>query len=69
MCENTLAALHQIIDAMQDEGPQFLNDLSRSERRSFNELFHACESFLNLSDELLEVEEEKDIYSRKDEDE
>jgi len=69
MCENTLAALHQIMDAMQDDGLQFLNDLSRNERRSFDELFHACESFLNLSDELVEEEKEKEISPWKDEDE
>ena len=57
MCENTLLALRQILDAMVEEGPMFLNDLSRSERESFEELFHACESFLNLSDELIAGEE------------
>jgi len=57
MCENTLLALRQVLDAMVDEGPMFLHDLSRSERESFEELFHACESFLNLSDELVAGEE------------
>jgi len=57
MCENTLLAMRQVLDAMVSEGPMFLNDLSRSERESFEELFHSCESFLNLSDELIAGEE------------
>ena len=57
MCENTLLAMHQILNAMKEEGPMFLHDLSRSERESFEELFHACESFLNISDELVAGEE------------
>jgi hypothetical protein len=35
MCENTLDAINQIIDAMNEEGPRFLAELSRTERRSF----------------------------------
>lgn len=53
MCENTLLALRQIIDAMREEGPQFLRDLSRSERQSFEELFNACQTFMKHANELL----------------
>jgi len=52
MCENTLLALQQIISAMKDEGPQFLIDMNKQELRAFKELFHACEDFLNASEEL-----------------
>lgn len=52
MCENTVLALRQITDAMREEGPQFLQALSRQERRAFQELFNASEDFLNLSEEL-----------------
>lgn len=52
MCENTVLALRQITDAMREEGPQFLQSLSRQERRAFQELFNACEDFMNLSEEL-----------------
>lgn len=52
MCENTVLALRQITDAMREEGPQFLQALSRQERRAFQELFNACEDFMNLSEEL-----------------
>ena len=54
MCENTLAAMHQVLEAMHEEGPMFLQDMSRTERRAFEELFHACEAFVNQSEELQE---------------
>jgi lambda repressor-like predicted transcriptional regulator len=67
MCENTLLALHQVIAAMKEEGPMFLNDLSRSERESFEELFNACETFMNHADELIAAEEELEISPYEDE--
>ena len=57
MCENTLLALHQVINAMKHEGPMFLHDMSRSEREAFEEIFNACETFINLADELVAGEE------------
>lgn len=57
MCENTLLALRQVINAMVHEGPMFLQDMSRSERESFEEIFNACETFINLADELVAGEE------------
>jgi hypothetical protein len=67
MCENTLLALHQVIAAMKEEGPMFLNDLSRSERESFEELFNACETFVNHADELIAGEEELELSPYEDE--
>ena len=52
MCENTLLAMKQIIDAMNEEGPMFLREMNRNERRAFQELFNACEDFMSLSEEL-----------------
>lgn len=60
MCENTLTAMHQILDAMREEGPMFLNDMTREERRAFNELFSACEDFMNASEELVEAVENEE---------
>ncbi len=61
MCENTLLALRQVVQAMQEEGPMFLQEMSRDERRAFQELFNTCEDFLNLSEELEdEAEQERD---------
>lgn len=52
MCENTLSALHQVLNAMEDEGQDFLLDLSRSERRAYKELYNACEAFMRNAEEL-----------------
>ena len=61
MCENTLLALRQVVEAMNEEGPQFLRELSREERRAFQELFNTCEDFMNLSEEL-QAEAEREEY-------
>ena len=68
MCENTLLALKQVLDTMQEEGPMFLRELSRDEMRSYKELFNACEDFLTLSEELQEeVERDEDYDGQPDE--
>lgn len=60
-CSNTLLAMNQILNAMREEGPMFLQDMSREERQAFQALFNACEDFLNLSEELQdEYESERD---------
>jgi hypothetical protein len=60
MCENTVLAMRQILNAMQEEGPQFLREMGREEKRAYEDLFSICEDFLNASEELqqeLEYEE------------
>jgi hypothetical protein len=52
MCENTLLAMNQIVNAMNEEGPQFLREMSREEKRAFQALFNMCEDFMQLSEEL-----------------
>ena len=59
MCENTLAALNQVLNAMREEGPMFLQDLSQSERMNYKALFNTCEDFLSASEEL------QDEYERE----
>lgn len=54
MCQNTKLALEQILNDMQDEGPMFLREMGREERRAFQELFNLCEDFLTASEELQE---------------
>ena len=54
MCENTLAALRQVLSAMQEEGPMFLQDMNKDERRAFEQLFNAYETFVNVAEELEE---------------
>lgn len=58
MNENTLQAMRQVVDAMQNEGPQFLQELSQSERWAFQELFQVCEEFMKTASELEEQAEE-----------
>ena len=67
MCENTLLALKQITEAMEHEGPMFLREMNRDERRAFEELFHYCESFLTLSEELQEALEQEERDGQPDE--
>jgi hypothetical protein len=67
MNENTLLALKQVLDTMQEEGPQFLRELNRTERRAFEELFHYCESFLTMSEELQEEFEREERDGQPDE--
>jgi hypothetical protein len=46
---------------MQEQGADFLRDMSRDERRAFGELFYTCGDFMNLSEELqAELEQEGD---------
>ena len=70
MVSNTLAALNQVMDAMDEQGgTQFLRDLNMDEMRAFDELMHVARQFarraeraqdeaidLNV-DEILEGEE------------
>ena len=52
MCENTLSALGQVMEAMREEGPMFLQELNRTEKRAYQELFNMCEAFLSAAEEL-----------------
>ena len=55
MCQNTEAALNQIMNAMDDEGDvEFVKDLSRDELRSFTELFYMAEQFARRAERALD---------------
>ena len=54
MCNNTFLALQQIVNTMDAEGPMFLHEMSKDERRYFELLFNMCEDFLTMSEELQE---------------
>jgi hypothetical protein len=46
MCNNTLAALNQILDAMDEQGDvQFVEELSMDELRDFNEIAFIARRF------------------------
>jgi hypothetical protein len=57
MCENTLLAMKQIVGAMQDEGPMFLREMNKDERRAFEAMFDMCEAFMTMAEELQEEAE------------
>ena len=52
MCENTLSAMRQVVTAMQEDGPMFLQEMNRDERRAFEAMFDMCEAFMTLTEEL-----------------
>jgi hypothetical protein len=52
MNQNTLTALQQVVDTMQEDGVAFLRDLSHDERRAFHELFSTSQEFQRLAEEL-----------------
>lgn len=58
MCNNTLLALEQIIDSMDNGGQEFLQDLSKEERYAFERLWAVCQNFMCTAVVLLEDEEE-----------
>jgi hypothetical protein len=64
---NTLLALRQVVEAMNEEGPAFLREMSREERRAFEELFSMCEDFMSLSEELQEEYEREQRDGQPDE--
>ena len=67
MNNNTLLALRQVVEAMNEEGPMFLREMSRDERRAFEELFSTCEDFMQLSEELQEEFEREERDGQPDE--
>ena len=67
MCNNTVLALKQVVEAMNDEGPMFLREMSRDERRSFEQLFSMCEDFMQLSEELQAEYEREERDGQPDE--
>lgn len=67
MCENTLLALRQVVDSMSEDGAEFLQDMSREERRAFNELFGYCEAFMQISEELVSEQEQLERDGQPDE--
>lgn len=67
MCENTLLAMKQIVQTMQDEGPMFLREMGREERRAFEALFNMCEDFMTMSEEVQQELEYEDREGQPDE--
>ena len=58
MCENTVQALIQIIDHMDEDPENFVRDLNASELNSFNRLYDLCKEFRRTADFVVECAEE-----------
>lgn len=66
MCENTSAALNQVMDAMNEasedgrEGAdRFISELNSYERDAYTHLLVQCREFIELANELNELASEK----------
>lgn len=59
MCENTTLALKQVLNEMQnyESLKEFTSDMGREEKRAFESLFHLCESFINLTEDMQQNDE------------
>jgi uncharacterized membrane-anchored protein len=51
--------MRQVVTAMQEEGPMFLQEMNKDERRAFEAMFDMCETFMTVAEEL-QVEVERD---------
>ena len=60
-CENTLMALQQVLNSMEDLGKEFIQDMTREERAAYRELYNACEAFIRWAEELADNKEEFEL--------
>ena len=55
MCNNTLAAFNQILDAMDEKGDvEFVKDLNMDELRSFNEIAFIARQFAQRAERAVD---------------
>ena len=54
-CENTLLALRQVLNSMEDEGLEVLETRNSTDRRAYQELYNACEAFIRQADGLQDL--------------
>lgn len=60
MCENTMASLRQVYEAMQREYPEdFVREMSKYERAAFEELAQMCRLVADTAD-YVQAELEKE---------
>jgi hypothetical protein len=65
MCENTVQALVQIIDHMDEDPENFLRDLSMTELNSFNRLYELCKEFRRSADFVAECADELEFTTEE----
>jgi hypothetical protein len=54
MCQNTLSALQQVLEAMEEEGASFVDGLSKEEKRAYDRLYDAAQAFQYKSEWMYE---------------
>ena len=59
MCNNTLAAMDQLMDAMEDV--DFIEDLNPDELRAFNELQHVAAMFAKKAQKMLDNQIDRNV--------
>jgi len=65
MNENTVAALQQIIDHMDEDPENFIKDLNGSELHSFQRLYDLCREFRRTADFVNEIAEELELSTEE----
>ena len=65
MCENTVAALAQIIEHMDEDPENFMQDLSMTELNSFNRLYELCKEFRRSADFVVECADERALSTEE----
>ena len=65
MCENTVAALAQIIEHMDEDPENFMQDLSMTELNSFNRLYELCKEFRRTADFVVEFADELELSTEE----
>ena len=59
MCNNTLAAMDQLMDAMEDV--DFIEELNPDELRAFNELQHVAKQFAKKAQKMLDNQIDRNV--------
>lgn len=57
MFENTLEAMRQLVESMEEDETSILSEMSKSERRAFDSLYTEANAFMKKAEMLVEREE------------
>lgn len=66
MCENTVLALRQILNALRDGDVDFVREMGREERDAFRALPELCRYVADAAEEMLDLVQEEDFDTEAD---
>ena len=66
MCENTVLALRQILNALRDGEEDFMRGMGREERDAFRALPELCRYVADAAEEVLEISGQEDWDTEAD---